>query len=172
MPNFTQIIYLYHKWALSMMTSSNGNIFRVTGPLCGEFTGHWWIPRTKASDTELWCFFWSAPEQKVDNREICDLRHHRAHYDVTIMNTVVVYTLQYSLFLLEVPSWLLDCAIILAQMDSQDWFKYHYTHHCILTVLFQSQILFRFLHWFFIWCQSGHLSTQWMYVEHWFWTLC
>ena len=24
---------------LTMMTSSNGNIFRVTGPLCGEFTG-------------------------------------------------------------------------------------------------------------------------------------
>ena len=24
---------------LHMMTSSNGNIFRVTGPLCGEFTG-------------------------------------------------------------------------------------------------------------------------------------
>ena len=23
----------------SMMTSSNGNIFRVTGPLCGELTG-------------------------------------------------------------------------------------------------------------------------------------
>ena len=23
-----------------MMTPSNGNIFRVTGPLCGEFTGH------------------------------------------------------------------------------------------------------------------------------------
>ena len=40
-----------------MMTSSNGNIFRVTGPLCGEFTSHWWIPLTKASDAELWCFF-------------------------------------------------------------------------------------------------------------------
>ena len=26
------------------MTQSNGNIFRVTGPLCGEFTGHRWIP--------------------------------------------------------------------------------------------------------------------------------
>ena len=25
--------------SLIMMTSSNGNIFRVTGPLCGEFTG-------------------------------------------------------------------------------------------------------------------------------------
>ena len=24
----------------SMMTFSNGNIFRVTGPLCGECTGH------------------------------------------------------------------------------------------------------------------------------------
>ena len=44
------------------MTSSNGNIFRVTGPLCGEFTGHRWIPITKASDAELWCFLWSAPE--------------------------------------------------------------------------------------------------------------
>ena len=39
-----------------MMTSSNGNIFRVTGPLCGEFTGHRWIPLTKASDVELWYF--------------------------------------------------------------------------------------------------------------------
>ena len=47
---------------VSMMTSSNGNIFRVTGHLCGEFTRDQWIPRTKASDTELWCFLWSASE--------------------------------------------------------------------------------------------------------------
>ena len=39
------------------MTSSNGNIFRVTGPLCGEFTGHRWIPLTKASDAEFDIFF-------------------------------------------------------------------------------------------------------------------
>ena len=45
-----------------MMTSSNGNLFRVTGLLCGEFTGHRWIPRTKPSDAELWCFHSSAPE--------------------------------------------------------------------------------------------------------------
>ena len=44
------------------MTSSNGNIFRVTGPLCGEFTGRRWIPLTKASDAELWCFLWSLSE--------------------------------------------------------------------------------------------------------------
>ena len=40
-----------------IMTSSNGNIFRVTGPLCGEFADLRWIPRTKASDAELWWFF-------------------------------------------------------------------------------------------------------------------
>ena len=42
-----------------IMTSWNGNIFRVTGHLCREFTGHWWIPHTNASDVELWCFLWS-----------------------------------------------------------------------------------------------------------------
>ena len=46
----------------AMMTSSNGNIFRVTDPLCGEFTSHRWIPLTKTSDAELWFFLWSAPE--------------------------------------------------------------------------------------------------------------
>ena len=30
--------------------------------LCGEFTGNLWIPHTKASDAELGCFLWSAPE--------------------------------------------------------------------------------------------------------------
>ena len=38
------------------MTSSNWKILRVTGPLCGEFIGHWWIPHTRASDAELCCF--------------------------------------------------------------------------------------------------------------------
>ena len=52
--------------SLNMMTSSNGNIFHVTGPLYGEFTGHRWIPLTKASDTELCYFHWSAPEPTVE----------------------------------------------------------------------------------------------------------
>ena len=37
--------------------SSDGNIFRVIGHLCGEFLAHRWIPRTKASDTEFDVFF-------------------------------------------------------------------------------------------------------------------
>ena len=53
--------YMYYT-----MTSPNENIFRVTDHLCGEFTGHRWILRTKASDAELWCFLWSAPEWTVE----------------------------------------------------------------------------------------------------------
>ena len=61
---------------LNMMTSSNGNIFRVTGPFWEEFTGHRWIPLTKASNAELYWFLWSAPEQTVEQTietpVICD----------------------------------------------------------------------------------------------------
>ena len=62
------------------MTSPNGNIFRVTGLLCGEFTSHQWIPRTKASDAEL-------INDWVSNHAAGDLRRHRAHYDVIVMAT-------------------------------------------------------------------------------------
>ena len=48
------------------MTLSNGNIFRVTDPLWGEYTGHRCIPLTKASEVELWYLLWSAPEQTVE----------------------------------------------------------------------------------------------------------
>ena len=69
------------------MTSSNGNIFRVTGPLCGEFTGDWWIPRKKIhwrgavmfSLICAWINCW------VNNREAGDLIRHRTHYHVTVM---------------------------------------------------------------------------------------
>ena len=55
-------ILMITKLYLTMMTSSNENIFRVTGPLCGDFTGPRWILLTKASYAELWCFLWSASE--------------------------------------------------------------------------------------------------------------
>ena len=87
-------------WQHLMMTSSSGNIFRVTGLLCRKFTGDRWIPRTKASvngefpaqkasDAELWCFLWSEKKQMRNNGETGDLRRHRAHYDVTVMSRVV-----------------------------------------------------------------------------------
>ena len=45
-----------------MMTPLTGHAFPVTGRLCRQFTALQWIPRTKASDAELWYFLWSASE--------------------------------------------------------------------------------------------------------------
>ena len=70
---------------LCMMTSSNGNIFRVTGPLWGESTGHRWIPITKVSDAEFDIFYCTWTYGWENNRDAGDLRYRRAHYDVTVM---------------------------------------------------------------------------------------
>ena len=61
-------------------------LFRVTGPLCEEFTGHWRIPLTKADDAELWFFLWSALEQmlsKPSRRRWFE--SHRTYHGVTVM---------------------------------------------------------------------------------------
>ena len=73
------------------MTSSNGNIFRVAGHLCGEFTGHphkrQWRGALMFSLICAWINSWA------NNRESGDLRFHRAHYDVIVVNAgfVVIY---------------------------------------------------------------------------------
>ena len=86
-----------------MMTSSNRNIFRVIGPLRGDFTGHRWTPLTKTSDAELWWFLWSLPEKTVSKQSRClwfetPLRALWRHCDATcneyhvIMNCVMKNT--------------------------------------------------------------------------------
>ena len=45
------------KERLCMMTSSNGNIFRVTGPLCGEFTGPGEFPAQRPVTRSFDAFF-------------------------------------------------------------------------------------------------------------------
>ena len=65
------------------MTSSNGNIFPVTGHLCGEFTAPLHKgQRRKALMFSLICV-WN--NGCVNNHEACNLRRCRAHYDVTVM---------------------------------------------------------------------------------------
>ena len=68
--SFPQVIHSHpktpHYTTTHMLMSSNGNIFHFTGHLCVEFTGHRWIPRTKASDTEPRCFLWSSPEYMAE----------------------------------------------------------------------------------------------------------
>ena len=84
-----------HRFPIFMMTSSNGNVFCVTGPLCREFTGHRWIPLTKASYAKLWCFLWPAPEQ-INNQDAVwfetPLRSLWRHCNVVPSNDLVIRT--------------------------------------------------------------------------------
>ena len=70
-----------------MMTSSNGNIFRVTGHLCGEFTGPGEFPAQRPV-TRSFDVFFHLITGWVNNREAGDLKRHRAHYDVIVMKTL------------------------------------------------------------------------------------
>ena len=85
---------IYHpQMAISMMTSSNGNIFRVTGPLCGEFTGPGEFPTqrpvTQSFDVSLICVWING---WVNNREAGNLRCLRSHYDVNVMQLLTCLT--------------------------------------------------------------------------------
>ena len=69
-----------------VMTSSNGNMFRVTGrcagnsPVTGEFPSQKpWRGILVFSLIRSWINGW------VNNREAGDLSRHRAHYDVIVM---------------------------------------------------------------------------------------
>ena len=72
---------------IGMMTSPNGNIFRVTGHLCWEFTGPRWISRSKGQwrSALMFSLICARINGWVNNREAGDLRCHRGHYDVTVM---------------------------------------------------------------------------------------
>ena len=50
---------------LFMMTSSNGNIFRVTGPLCGEFTGPGEFPAQRPVTRSFDVFFDLRPNKRL-----------------------------------------------------------------------------------------------------------
>ena len=68
------------------MTSSNENIFRVTDPLCGEFTGSGEFPAQRPVTRNFDVFFdLRLNDGWVNNRDAGDLRRYGAHYDVIVM---------------------------------------------------------------------------------------
>ena len=69
----------FYTYTLFAMTSSNGNIFRVTGHLCGEFTCHRWHGALMFSLISVWIYGW------VNNREAGDLRRYCVQCDVIVM---------------------------------------------------------------------------------------
>ena len=78
----------------NMMTSSNGNVFHVAGPLWGESTGHRCIPIKRASDAELFSLICAWTNGRANHRDAGDLRRHGAHYDVTIMVPLCIFSEQ------------------------------------------------------------------------------
>ena len=70
-----------------MMTSSNGNIFLITGPLCGEI--HWSPVNSPHKGQWRGALMFSLicveTNGWANHRDTGDLRCHRAHYDVTSM---------------------------------------------------------------------------------------
>ena len=76
-------------FAIFMMTSSNWNIFRVTGPLCGVISGlrspmnsphkGQWRGALMFSLICAWIHAW------VNSSGAGDLIRHRTHYDVIVM---------------------------------------------------------------------------------------
>ena len=85
-------LFLPHWWWLSRWHDDviKWKHFPRYWPFVRVIHRHRWIPLTKASDAEFWCFLWSIPwiNSWINNREAGDLRHHRAHYDVIVMDAV------------------------------------------------------------------------------------
>ena len=73
------------------MTSSNGDIFRVAGPLWWESIDHRWLPFTKAQQRGVLMFSliraWT--NSWVNNRDADDFRRHCAPYDDTAMIWII-----------------------------------------------------------------------------------
>ena len=58
----------------------------LAGPLCWEFIGHRWISLTKpVTQSLMFSLICSRTNGWVNNPVAGDLRHHRAHYGVTVM---------------------------------------------------------------------------------------
>ena len=70
-----------------MMTSSKGNISRVTGPLCRDFTGPVNSPHEdRWRELKLFSLICAKINRWVNNREAGDLGRHRSHYNGIVMD--------------------------------------------------------------------------------------
>ena len=96
------------------MTSSNVHFLCYWTFVRGIDTGHRWIPRTKTSDAELWCFLWSAPEWSIEwgwcfetlsralwrhsneikyfNSGKCIYQYHQANADYSVRRRYIICT--------------------------------------------------------------------------------
>ena len=152
----SRVTFRYNHIQCFMMTSSNGNIFRVTGRLCGEFTGHRWIPLTRARKRRralMFSLICAWVNGCINNREAGDLGRHRAHYDVIAMWMCIS---SYSLVkLVNVWHTTLASAVRLEQlntfvtqfMSSVPFFKTPRTDFAYFLLFFPYHIIYPHIQW-------------------------
>ena len=94
---FSWNIYERRPWSMGgkrwvsfvMMTSSNGTIFRVTGPLWGEPLVIGGFPHKGSwHDDLVFSLTWAWINGSANNRDAGDLRRHCVHYDVTTLHAI------------------------------------------------------------------------------------
>ena len=76
--NTTVYIFFY-----IMMMSSNGNIFRVTGPFLVQ--GIYWSPKGQWRGALMFHLIYAWTNAWANNRDAGDMRRQCAHHDVTVM---------------------------------------------------------------------------------------
>ena len=105
---------------LFMMTSSNGNIFRVTGPLCGEFTTQRG-PVTRSFDV----FFDLRLNKRLSKQPWGWWLRHRGHYYVNVMyiiNSLLIHASDVPIFVGVVLEQTCDWPYN-GEMTHKAWFK-------------------------------------------------
>ena len=85
------------KLTIDMITASNRNIFCGTGPLCGEFTSHRWIPLTKTVTRSFDVFFDLRLNKRLSKQLLgwwfeTPLRSLWRHYNVMLLLNHVILT--------------------------------------------------------------------------------
>ena len=84
--------------SIFMMTSSNGNIFRVTGHLCGKFTGLRWFPHKGQWRGALMFFFYLCLNKRLRKHSWGgNLRRYCAHYGVIAMFKAIYISIEFRL---------------------------------------------------------------------------
>ena len=83
-PASTSHIHLWNAWWRHQMETSSA---LYDWPFVREFTGHRWIPLTKGqrSGALMFSLICAWINTWVNNHEAGDLRCHRAHYDITVI---------------------------------------------------------------------------------------
>ena len=99
MQKISRCCQCYFRWTLIQVIAWRLTIVHDEVIKWKHFSRYWpfvrWIPHTKASDAEFWCFLWSTSwiNGWVNNHDAGDLRCNRAHYDVIVMKYYIPWNI-------------------------------------------------------------------------------